>query len=261
MNSLSNLPGNPFAALRNDNRAPDQLRPITFTPHFAPHATGSVLVAAGNTRVICSAMITPEIPRWMKEQKVPGGWLTAEYSMLPYSTLDRKARDISRGKIDGRSSEIQRLIGRALRASVDLCAMGPNTLWVDCDVLQADGGTRTASITGACVAAALAFERLILEKKLQRSPLKSLVAAVSTGVVGGVPMLDLNYLEDKDASVDMNLVMTEQMQFVEVQGSGEEASFSDTELEAMLGLGRKGIRELLNAQRNAIEAGRAALQG
>ena len=248
-------PSNPFAALRNDGRALDQLRPISFTPNFAPHATGSVLVCCGNTRVICSAMIQPEVPRWMKEQKVQGGWLTAEYSMLPYSTLDRKQRDISKGKIDGRSSEIQRLIGRALRAAVDLKAMGQNTLWVDCDVLQADGGTRTASITGACVASALAFEKLVRAKTLARSPMKGLVAAVSVGIVDGVPMLDLNYIEDKDASVDMNLVMTEQLQFVEVQGSGEEACFSDGELESLLGLGRKGIRDLLNAQRAAIEAG------
>jgi len=252
-------PTSPFATLRNDGRAPNQLRPISFTPHFAPHATGSVLVCAGNTRVICSAMIQPEVPRWMKEQKVPGGWLTAEYSMLPYSTLDRKQRDVSKGKLDGRSSEIQRLIGRALRAAVDLKALGPNTLWVDCDVLQADGGTRTASITGACVASALAFEKLLRDKILAKSPLKGLVAAVSVGVVDGVPMLDLNYVEDKDATVDMNLVMTGQLQFVELQGSGEEASFSDSELQSMLELGRTGIRELLNAQKAAIHAGSDAL--
>ena len=252
-------PNNPFAALRNDNRTHDQLRPLTFTPHFAPHATGSVLVAAGNTRVICSATIQPEIPRWMKEQRVPVGWLTAEYSMLPYSTLDRKPRDISKGKLDGRSSEIQRLIGRALRAAIDLRALGANTLWVDCDVLQADGGTRTASITGACVASALAFEKLIRAGKLAKSPLKSLVAAISVGVVEGIPMLDLNYGEDKEASVDMNLVMTEELQFVELQGSGEEAVFSDDELAALLTLGRKGIKELLIAQRAAIAAGIATL--
>ena len=252
-------PSSPFAALRNDSRQPDQLRPLSFMPHFAPHATGSVLVAAGNTRVICSATIQPEVPRWMKEQKVPGGWLTAEYSMLPYSTLDRKPRDISKGKLDGRSSEIQRLIGRALRAAVDLRALGANTLWVDCDVLQADGGTRTASITGSCVAAALAFERLIRDGKLAKSPLKALVAAVSVGVVDGVPLLDLNYTEDKDASVDMNLVMTEALEFVELQGSGEEAVFSDAELTSMLTLGRKGIRDLIAAQRTAIQTGIATL--
>jgi len=246
---------NPFLTLRQDNRAANQLRPISFVPHFAPNATGSVLVSAGNTKVICSAMIQPDVPRWMKEQKVPGGWLTAEYSMLPYSTLDRKQRDISKGKLDGRSTEIQRLIGRALRAAVDLNALGQNTLWVDCDVLQADGGTRTASITGACVAAALAFEKMVRAKALARSPLKNLVAAVSVGVVNGSPMLDLNYVEDKDATVDMNLVMTEAFQFVELQGSGEEATFSDTELASMLDLGRKGIRELLAAQKAAIQAG------
>lgn len=252
------IPSSPFATLRNDGRPTDQLRPISFTPHFAPNATGSVLVAFGNTRVICSAMIQQDVPRWMKEQRVPGGWLTAEYSMLPYSTLDRKARDISRGKIDGRSSEIQRLIGRSLRAAVDLTAMGQNTLWVDCDVLQADGGTRTASITGACVAAALAFDKLIRDKVIQRSPMRRLVAAVSTGIVGGVPMLDLNYVEDRDAAVDMNLVMTESLDFVELQASGEEASYTDAELSGMLALGRKGIREIVAAQKTAIEAGKNA---
>ena len=252
-------PASPFAALRNDSRVTDQLRPISFTPHFAPHATGSVLVSFGNTRVICAAMVQSDVPRWMKEQKVPGGWLTAEYSMLPYSTLDRKQRDIAKGKLDGRSSEIQRLIGRALRAAVDLKTLGSNTLWVDCDVLQADGGTRTASITGACVACALAFEKLVREKKLAKSPLKSLVAAVSTGMVDGVAMLDLAYTEDKSATVDMNLVMTEQMQFVELQGSGEEACYSDIELEAMLALGRKGIRELVASQRAAIQDGVASM--
>ena len=257
--AFTNLPNTPFAALRNDGRNPSQPRPISFVPHFAPNATGSVLVSTGNTRVICSAMITPEVPRWMKEQKVAGGWLTAEYSMLPYSTLDRKQRDIVKGKLDGRSTEIQRLIGRALRAVVNLGALGPNTLWVDCDVLQADGGTRTASITGACVACALAFEKLVRAKTLPKSPLAGLVAAVSIGVVGGVPMLDLNYSEDKDATVDLNLVMTDQLQFVELQGSGEEASFSDEELQTMLALGKEGVRGLLNAQRAAIQAGIAAL--
>ncbi|XHR29085.1 MAG: ribonuclease PH [Chthoniobacteraceae bacterium] len=252
-------PSSPFAALRNDSRQTDQLRPISFTPHFAPNATGSVLVAAGNTRVICSAIIQPDVPRWMKEQKVPGGWLTAEYSMLPYSTLDRKQRDIAKGKLDGRSSEIQRLIGRSLRAVVDLRALGPNTLWIDCDVLQADGGTRTASITGSCVASALAFERMIRLGKLSRNPLKGLVAAISVGMVGGVPLLDLAYTEDKDAAVDMNLVMTEAQEFVELQGSGEEAVFTDEELASMLALGRKGIRELVAAQKTAIQAGISTL--
>lgn len=243
---------------RHDGRKNDQLRPISFTPNIAPNSTGSVLVAAGNTRVICSAMIEESIPNWMKFQKVPGGWLTAEYSMLPYSTLERKQRDSAKGKIDGRSVEIQRLIGRSLRAVVDLDLLGPRTLCIDCDVLQADGGTRTASITGACVAASLAVEKLIEKGLLTKSPIKQLVAAISVGVVNGEPMLDLNYLEDKDASVDMNLVMTANGQFVEVQGSGEEQTFSEGELTAMMALGKKGIGELIAAQRAAISSASAA---
>ncbi len=242
---------------RHDGRQRDQLRPISFTPNIAPHSTGSVLVAAGDTRVICSAMIEESIPNWMKFQKVSGGWLTAEYSMLPYSTLERKQRDSAKGRIDGRSVEIQRLIGRSLRAVVDLDLLGPRTLCIDCDVLQADGGTRTASITGACVAAALAVEKLLEKRLLTKSPIRQLVAAVSVGVVNGEPLLDLNYLEDKDASVDMNLVMTANGQFVEVQGSGEEQTFSESELAAMLALGKKGIAELIAAQRAAISSASA----
>jgi ribonuclease PH len=237
---------------RAHDRRPDQLRPITFTPGFAPHATGSVLACFGDTRVICSAMVEETVPRWMKEQRVSGGWLTAEYSMLPYSTLDRKPRDISKGRLDGRSVEIQRLIGRSLRAVVDLEALGPRTLCIDCDVLQADGGTRTASITGACVAVALAAQKLLAARLIKASPLRQLVAAVSVGVAGGTPLLDLDYVEDKDATVDMNLVMTESGAFVEVQGSGEESTFSEAELGAMLAVGKKGIAELIAAQRRAL---------
>lgn len=237
---------------RHDGRNPDQLRPISFTPGIAPHAAGSVLVAFGNTRVICSAMLEEAVPRWMKEQNVTGGWLTAEYSMLPYSTLTRKARDSSKGKTDGRSVEIQRLIGRALRATVDLEALGQRTLWIDCDVLQADGGTRTASITGACVAAFLACRRLVEERKLPRLPIRQLVSAVSVGIVGGVPLLDLDYPEDRDAAVDMNLVMTEGGQYVEVQSSGEEAVFSPEQFEALLTLGRLGAQQLIAAQRSIL---------
>ena len=237
---------------RSDGRLPDQLRPLTFQPGIAPHSTGSVLVATGNTRVICSAMIEEMVPRWMKEQGVTGGWLTAEYSMLPYSTQQRKARDISKGRLDGRSVEIQRLIGRSLRAVVDLEALGQRTLCIDCDVLQADGGTRTASITGACVAAVLACRALVEAKLLKALPIRKLVAAVSVGVVAKQPLLDLNYVEDKDASVDMNLVMTEDGHFVEVQGSGEESTFSEEEFAAMLAVGKKGIADLITAQRVAI---------
>ncbi|HEY2342048.1 MAG TPA: ribonuclease PH [Chthoniobacteraceae bacterium] len=238
--------------LRSDGRLVDQLRPLSFQPGFAPHSTGSVLVSTGNTRVICSAMIEETVPRWMKEQGVKGGWLTAEYSMLPYSTQQRKARDISKGRLDGRSVEIQRLIGRSLRAVVDLAALGPRTLCIDCDVLQADGGTRTASITGACVAAVLACRALVEAQLLAALPVRKLVSAVSVGVVEGQPLLDLNYVEDKDASVDMNLVMTDDGQFVEIQGSGEESTFSDEEFTAMLAVGKKGIAELIAGQRAAL---------
>jgi ribonuclease PH len=180
----------------------------------------------------------------MKQQGVKGGWLTAEYSMLPYSTLERKSRDISRGKIDGRTVEIQRLIGRSLRAIIDLQKLGSNTLWLDCDVLQADGGTRTAAITGAYLAARLAVQKLIDNKKIAETPLADSVAAVSVGVFDGRELLDLAYVEDRDASVDFNVVMTGRGQFVEVQGSGEEATFSNEQLQSLLILAQKGLREL-----------------
>ena len=237
---------------RPDGRQSDQLRPISFIPNVAPHATGSVLVSFGDTRVICTATIEDDVPRWMRAQKVEGGWLTAEYSMLPYSTLERKPRDISRGKIDGRSSEIQRLIGRSLRAVVDLKKVGQRTIWIDCDVLQADGGTRTASITGGCVAMAIAFNKLMNEGKLKDFPIRKLVAAVSAGIHEGAPVLDLNYLEDKGATVDFNVVMTETLEFVEVQGSGEEAVFSGDQMGAMLDLCRKGVAEIFSLQKAAI---------
>jgi len=237
---------------RSNSRTPSDLRPISFERGIAPHAQGSVLVRFGQTQVICSAMIEEGVPRWMKDQNVPGGWLTAEYSMLPYSTTSRKARDASRGKVDGRSTEIQRLIGRSLRAAVDLVALGPRTLWVDCDVLQADGGTRTASITGACVAVELACQALIKQKKLTASAVIRKVAAVSVGIVNGEAVLDLDYLEDSQASVDMNLVMTDRLEFVEVQGSGEEAVFTDAELASMLALGRTGITRLIELQNEIL---------
>ncbi len=221
-------------------------------PGVAPHAHGSVLIRFGQTQVICAATLEEVVPRWMKEQGVPGGWITAEYSMLPYSTLTRKPRDISKGRPDGRGTEIQRLIGRSLRAAVDLGALGSRTLWVDCDVLQADGGTRTAAITGAYVAVELACRTLIRAGKIPASPIKRRIAAVSVGLVDGEPRLDLNYLEDKDASVDMNLVMTEQGEFIEVQGSGEEAVFSGDQLTAMLDLVRSGISRLIEIQNSIL---------
>lgn len=229
---------------RADKRRPDQLREITFQPNIAPNASGSVLVGFGATRVICAATIEPKVPTWMRQQGVKGGWLTAEYSMLPYSTLDRKARDIAKGKIDGRTVEIQRLIGRSLRAVIDLQKLGDNTLWIDCDVLQADGGTRTASITGAYLAARLAIQKLLDEKKIQENPLNDSVAAVSVGICGDQELLDLAYVEDKDAQVDFNVVMTGRGQFVEVQGSGEEATFSHDQLQSLLKLAQKGLKDL-----------------
>ncbi|MBC7980464.1 MAG: ribonuclease PH [Armatimonadetes bacterium] len=237
---------------RPDARANDQLRPISFHPNVAPNATGSVLVCFGDTRVICSATVEEDIPRWMRTQRIPGGWLTAEYSMLPYSTHERKQRDVSRGKIDGRSSEIQRLIGRSLRAVIDLSKIGQRTIWIDCDVLQADGGTRTASITGACVACAIAFNRLMAAGKIKEFPMKKLVAAISAGIYEDTPIVDLNYPEDKNASVDFNVVMTEALEYVEVQGSGEEDVFSQEQMTAMLDLSRKAISEIFSLQKIAI---------
>jgi ribonuclease PH len=240
---------------RADGRSPNQIRPLRFQNHIAPYAAGSTLIEWGKTRVICGVSIEENVPRWMKEQGVTGGWITAEYSMLPYSTLTRKPRDISKGKLDGRSSEIQRLIGRSIRAAVDLEKFGNRTICIDCDVLQADGGTRTAAITGAFVALSLAVNKLLAEKKLLQNPILAGVAAVSVGIVAGNPLLDLCYTEDVAAAVDMNLVMNSAGEFIELQGSGEEATFSDTQLASLLTLGKSGIRELLAAQQLAIAQG------
>ena len=237
---------------RSDGRMPQQLRPIRFQNNFAPHATGSTLIEWGNTRVICGITVEETVPRWMKEQNVTGGWITAEYSMLPYSTLQRKPRDSTKGKIDGRSQEIQRLIGRAMRAALDLQKLGSRTIWVDCDVLQADGGTRTAAITGAYVALSLAVKKLIAEGKLTQNPILHGVAAVSMGMVGGQALLDLCYVEDAAAAVDFNLVMNSAAEFIELQGSGEEATFGEDQLAALLALGKAGVRDLLSAQQAAL---------
>ncbi len=247
--ALSPIPG----AGRTDNRRPEQLRPIHFQNDIAPHATGSTLIACGNTRVICGVTVEENVPRWMKEQSVSGGWITAEYSMLPYSTHQRKPRDITKGKLDGRSQEIQRLIGRSMRAAIDLDKVGPRTICLDCDVLQADGGTRTAAITGSYVALSLAMRKLLAEGKLKENPLLRAVAAVSIGIVDRKPLLDLCYTEDVAASVDLNLVMNEGGEFIELQGTGEEASFTESELASLLALGKMGIRELLALQKAALE--------
>ena len=240
------------AESRADGRNAGQLRPIQFRNNIAPNATGSTLVEWGNTRVICGVTVEEYVPRWMKEQGVKGGWITAEYAMLPYSTLQRKTRDSAKGKIDGRSQEIQRLIGRAMRATLDLVKLGERTLWIDCDVLQADGGTRTAAITGAYVALVIAIRRLLAEGRLTENPILHAVAAVSMGIVNGRALLDLCYVEDVAAAVDFNLVMNSAGEFIEIQGNGEEAAFTEMQLTGLLSLGKAGIRQLLEAQEAAL---------
>jgi ribonuclease PH len=237
---------------RIDGRQPGQLRPIRFQNNIAPNAAGSTLIEWGNTRVICAVCIEETVPRWMKEQGVTGGWITAEYSMLPYSTLQRKPRDITKGKIEGRTQEIQRLIGRSMRAAVDLEKIGQRTLWIDCDVLQADGGTRTASITGCYVALCLAVRKLQASGLLAVNPIANPVAAVSVGIVQNRVLADLCYVEDSAAQVDMNLVMTAKGEFVELQGTGEESTYTEKQLMAMLASGRAAIEELFRIQNLAL---------
>jgi ribonuclease PH len=238
---------------RSDGRSFDQLRPLTFQPDIAPHALGSVLASCGQTQVICAVSVSEDLPPWMKKQGVTGGWLSAEYSMLPYSTLDRKARDSARGKPDGRSVEIQRFIGRALRAVVDLEKLGPRQVTIDCDVLQADGGTRTTAITGAYVALELAVRRLQAQGKITDSPLRAQIAAISVGLLDGQVLLDLPYVEDKDAQVDMNVAMTSAGEFVEVQAGGEEATFTPAQLQEMLALAQTGLQQVFAIQRRALD--------
>jgi ribonuclease PH len=237
---------------RADGRRPDQLRPITIHPHYVKRPAGSALIEMGNTRVLCAASVEEGVPRWMREQKVVGGWITAEYSMLPYATAPRKPRELSRGRPEGRTQEIQRLVGRALRSITDIEKLGERTVWIDCDVLEADGGTRTAAITGAFVAVMLAMRKLQAEGEIREIPLKSCVAAISVGLVEGVPLLDLAYEEDVKAAVDMNVVMTDEGQFVEVQGTGEDAPFTQRQMSAMLKLARKGITELMSIQKKVL---------
>jgi len=240
------------AFIRSDKRQPDQLRRVRIRKNYVRTAAGSALCEFGRTRVICVASVEEEVPRWMKEQKLPGGWITSEYQMLPYSTTQRKQRESTRGRVDGRSMEIQRLVGRAMRAVIDLEKIGPRTLWIDCDVLEADGGTRTAAITGSFVALALALRKLQQQKLIAEWPIKQQVAAVSVGIVEGVPLLDLNYEEDAKAAVDMNVVMTDSGEYVEVQGTGEEQTFTEAQLEGMLKLAGKGIRELIALQKRTL---------
>ena len=236
---------------RDDGRADDALRPVTIRTDMLTQPHGHALIQAGSTLVLCTATVQESVPRWMEASGK--GWVTAEYAMLPGATNTRSTREATQGKIGGRTHEIQRLIGRALRACCDMKALGPRTIWIDCDVLQADGGTRTASITGAYVALARAINRLIGEGLLETSPLTDIVAAVSVGILGDRALLDLPYSEDSRADVDMNIVMNGAGRFIEVQGTAEGVTFARRELDAMLTLAEKGIRELHAVQRAAIE--------
>jgi ribonuclease PH len=235
---------------RIDGREPGQLRPVRIEPGFIRQALGSVLIEAGNTRVICTAAIEESVPQFLLD--TGKGWLTAEYGMLPGSSPQRIGREATRGRLGGRTHEIQRLIGRSLRAVVDLEKLGPRTVWIDCDVIEADGGTRTLSITGGYVALVLAVRKLLAQGALAANPITGAVAAVSAGVVGGVPMVDLCYEEDSRAEVDMNLVMTDRGLFVEVQGTAEGQPFSQAQLEQLLSMGWAAIQQLLDAQRAAL---------
>jgi ribonuclease PH len=239
------------AVSRSYDRAPDELRPTTIEPHFVKPATGSALITQGETRVICTASIQESVPKWMAGKG--RGWATAEYGMLPASTGDRKARDVNKGRPDGRTVEIQRLIGRSLRGVIDFEALGERTVYLDCDVLTADGGTRCASITGAFVALDLACRRLVAEGKLERSPLTGTVAAISAGVVGGVPLLDLDYSEDSTAEVDANVVMTGEGGLIEVQATAERTPLSRAHLDELLGLAAGGIEQLRAVQARAVK--------
>ena len=236
--------------MRPSNRAADELRPIRITRQFTKHAEGSVLVEFGDTRVICTASVEERVPPFLKGKG--RGWVTAEYGMLPRATHTRSSREASRGRQDGRTMEIQRLIGRALRASIDLEKLGPRTITLDCDVIQADGGTRTAAITGGFVALADAVRHLINKKSFKRNPLHGQVASVSVGIFQGTPVLDLDYAEDSEAETDMNVVMNDAGAFIELQGTAEGHAFRIEELQAMLELARGGIERLLRKQREVL---------
>ncbi len=239
---------------RIDNRACDQLRPLTFTPGILSHPVASVLIACGGTKLICAASVENRVPPWMKAQQVPGGWVTCEYGMLPASTHDRMRREASSGKQGGRTMEIQRLIGRSLRSVIDLEGLGENTVSIDCDVLDADGGTRCAGITGGALALALAAQSPFGQQNFRPFVMRELVAAVSVGIVDGEPMLDLCYEEDSRAEVDMNVVMTESGKLVEVQGTAERAPFSRVQLNMLLDLAEHGLKQIFSRQKEALIA-------
>jgi ribonuclease PH len=237
---------------RSDNRTPDQIRPVNIVPDFISTAEGSALIEVGNTRVICTASVDEAVPSFLRNSGK--GWISSEYGMLPRSTLTRTARESAKGRPSGRTQEIQRLIGRSLRAVTDLTRLGERTIWIDCDVIQADGGTRTASITGAFVALGLALQRLVQAGTLKASPMKDYVAAISIGIVDGTVLLDLNYEEDSRADVDMNFVMTAGNKIVELQATAEHQVFDDAQLANMIALARKGIQSLIAKQRAILEA-------
>ncbi|MGM0672538.1 ribonuclease PH [Thioalkalivibrio sp.] len=239
--------------MRPSGRAADAMRPVRFTRHFTRHAEGSVLVEFGDTRVLCNATVESRVPPWLKNKG--RGWVTAEYSMLPRSTHDRMVREAARGKLGGRTMEIQRLIGRSLRAVVDLEALGERQIIVDCDVIQADGGTRTASISGAYVALYDAIRKAREQGLIRKDPLHGQVAAISVGIFGGEPVLDLDYDEDSQAETDLNLVMNEAGGVIEIQGTAEGHAFRRDELDQMLDLGEKGIQEICDAQRAVLAGG------
>jgi len=239
--------------LRTDNRALDELRPVKITPNFLANAEGSALIEMGNTRVICAASVEDKLPPHLRYQRTEG-WVTAEYGMLPRSTHTRSQRETGRGGPSGRTHEIQRLIGRSLRAIANRKVIGERTITLDCDVLQADGGTRTAAITGAYVALAIACKRLMKDRRITKSPIVAEVAAVSVGIVDGVPLLDLKYDEDSRAEVDMNVVCNGDGRFIEVQGTAEGSPFTREQMDNLLELAKKGIAELVTLQRQAIEA-------
>lgn len=236
--------------MRPSNRTPEQNRDIKITRHYTDYAEGSVLIEVGNTKVLCNASVSDSLPGFLKGKGK--GWVTAEYAMLPRATHTRNMREAAQGKQGGRTLEIQRLIARSLRAAVDLEALGENMITVDCDVIQADGGTRTASITGACIALADALNWMVKQGKLKKSPLKQMIAAVSVGVYKGTPVCDLDYAEDSNAQTDMNVVMTETGGLIEIQGTAEDGSFSHEELLAMLSLAKGGINTLIAAQKKAL---------
>ncbi len=238
--------------MRPSRRTADQLREVNITRNYTKHAEGSVLIEFGDTKVICTASVERGVPRFLKG--TGQGWITAEYGMLPRSTTERMGREASRGKQGGRTLEIQRLIGRALRAAVDMKKLGENTINIDCDVIQADGGTRTASITGACVALMDALKYMQAKKMVKTDPFLHLIAAVSVGIYKGSPVLDLDYPEDSSAETDMNVVMTDAGGFIEVQGTAEAAPFSQNEMLAMMALARSGIEELIEMQKKALAA-------